>query len=300
MGSPPSDEWQRVRAVGWDVSEGWARSDGVWLAGSGAAVDYPLEGHAALDVASSYWHDHRAAVVAAMLRRVSPNRAIWDVGAGTGSMASRLKAAAFDVVAVEPLPAGAAALARNFNGDVVCGTLADLQLPTGSIGAVGLFDVLEHLADPTALLAEVRRVLVSCGAGIAIVTVPALNWLWSDEDDVAGHHRRYRRAELDRLMRRSGFEPIETTYIFAILVPVAAVVRALPYRLGRRRSSDEILAAMKSQLLPRPWLERAIREVLHAESRVARLVRLPVGLSVVGVYRTAERSVMARTAPSAR
>jgi len=59
----------------------------------------------------------------------------------------------------------------------------------------------------------------------------------------------------------------------------------MPYRLGRRRSGTEALAALDQQLDPPPAVDKAVRSVLRGESRLARRLRLPIGTSLLGVYR---------------
>ena len=54
-----------------------------------------------------------------------------------------------------------------------------------------LLDVIEHLADPTPALHEVRRIVGR--DNYLIVNVPAHQWLWSDADRLLGHERRYTR-----------------------------------------------------------------------------------------------------------
>ena len=248
-------------------------------------VDYPEGGleTLGLDGGSGYWFDHRANEVVDALRAASNTSSIWDVGAGTGSMVKRLTDAGYAVVAVEPLPDGARAIAQMGCDAVFCGSLEQLRLPDDCLAAVGLFDVIEHIGDPVPLIEEVGRVLEP--RGVVAVTVPALRSLWSDEDEVAGHHRRYRRKDLDAFMVEHGFSRVSSQYIFACLVVPAAVLRAVPYRLGRRRSADQVMATEAGQLAPSASVDRVMRGVLELERSTAKHVRLPVGLSVMGIYR---------------
>jgi SAM-dependent methyltransferase len=258
--------------------------DGVFVVES-IAVDYPVDGHAVLgfEGGTGYWFDHRARAVVDVLTEATDARTIWDVGAGTGAMSLRLARAGYEVVAVEPLLAGATAIAKRQIGPVFCGSLEALHLPDACLPIVGLFDVVEHLGDPSLLLGEVRRVLQP--DGVVVVTVPALQALWSSSDESAGHHRRFTRSSLDTLMQANGFEPSTSGYIFASLVLPAFLLRALPYRLGRRRTPEQQQRVTSKQLAANRNVDFAIAGVLRAEASFARHVRLPAGLSIVGLYR---------------
>jgi SAM-dependent methyltransferase len=271
------------------ISHGWTppleNDTGVRVgtASDGSDISYPEGGLdvLGLDGGQGFWFDHRFEAVLAFLRQGGVT-GLWDIGAGTGSMAIRLAEAGIDVVAVEPLRAGAEASARH-GITSFCGTLEDLQLPDGCLPAIGMFDVLEHLEHPEKLLKEAHRVLQP--HGLLVVTVPALQWLWGDEDDVAGHFRRYRRSSLDETLSAAAFRPLESHYLFASLVPVAALLRALPYSLGRRQSQAEVLANMKQQLNTAPAVDRAARGLLRAERALSKTIPLPAGLSIVAAAR---------------
>jgi len=249
----------------------------------GSDVSYP---ESALDVLGldgghGFWFDHRFEAVLDLLKREGV-ACLWDIGAGTGSMATRLSQAGIDVVAVEPFKAGAEASAR-LGVTSFCGTLQDVRLPDACLPAIGLFDVLEHLEHPEELLKEAHRVLKP--DGILLVTVPALRWLWGDEDDVAGHYRRYRKPSLDETICAAAFHPLGSRYLFASLVPAAALLRALPYRLGRRKSEADVLANMKRQLNTPASVDRGMRWLMRAEKALSKTIPLPAGLSIVAAFR---------------
>lgn len=273
----------RLATLGWVAPE--ATADGVRYVAStdGSAISYPEEGFDVLGLegGSGFWFDHRAAAVGRHIKSLGIS-SMWEVGAGTGTMAHRLRGALTEVITVEPLAAGARASAA-LGMTSLCGTLQDLRLPDQSLESIGVFDVLEHLEDPEPLVDEMRRVLRP--NGVVIATVPAFQALWGDEDDVAGHHRRYTRSTLDADFATSGFSRIRSEYLYASLVPPAGVLRALPYRLGRRSSREAVLQSLRSQLTTRPTTDRLARAVLATESAVAKVVPLPFGLTVLGVFR---------------
>jgi hypothetical protein len=121
--------------------------------------------------------------------------------------------------------------------------------------------------------------------GLVVLTVPALPLLWSDEDEVAGHRRRYRPRDLDSFMSLLGFKKVASQYLFASLVIPAFLIRVLPYKLGRRRSEEAILASMAVQLLPSRRIDQVMRRILAFEQFATQRVRLPFGTSVMGLYR---------------
>jgi SAM-dependent methyltransferase len=283
-----SPELERLALLGWRADELSTTDAGVYVAAQSLAVDYPTAGLTALGLhgGSGYWFDHRADAVIDALTAATEARAIWDVGAGTGAMSLRLASAGFDVVSVEPLIEGATAIKELGGQAVFCSSLQALRLPDDSLRLVGLFDVIEHLGEPSDLLHEVRRVLEP--GGMAVVTVPALQSLWSTEDEVAGHHRRYTRKGLDAAMESLGFRTLRSEYLFASLVFPALALRAIPYRLGRRRAAEAVHRTTAKQLAPSTTVDSTARRILRVESAVSRRVHLPVGLSVIGLYETRE------------
>lgn len=273
--TPPSEDDSGVRHC--------TRPDGSDVSYDRSDVSYPEGGLdvLGLDGGHGYWFDHRFEAVLDLLRQQGVT-SLWDIGAGAGSMVGRLSQGGVDVVAVEPLRAGAEASAR-LGVTSFCGTLQDLRLPDACLPAVGMFDVLEHLEHPEELLKEAHRVLEP--EGILVVTVPALKWLWGDEDDVTGHFRRYRKASLDSAVRAEGFRPLSSQYLFASLVPAAALLRALPHCLGRRKPEVEVLANMKRQLNMPASVDQGMRWLMHAERAVSKRVPLPAGLSIAAAFR---------------
>jgi SAM-dependent methyltransferase len=134
---------------------------------------------------------------------------------------------------VEPGAAGCRNAIKRGVQNVIHARLEDLRLNNRSAGAVLLLDVIEHLEDPQPLLAEARRILHPKGR--LFVTVPAYGFLWSDEDEYAGHYRRYTRASLAKALQAAGFNGEFLTYFFKPLVAPVMLLRSLPYRLGMRK-----------------------------------------------------------------
>ncbi len=273
-------ELKRLELLGWQSRP--KSDDGVrWLRRDVAEVSYPrgVLGSVSGEGETSFWLDARADVVGRLVTDAGLST-LWDVGAGSGAMAKRLGRCGIEVISVEPLPEGAVEIGR-LGHEVFCGTLEDLVLPTDSLPAVGLFDVVEHLEDPALLLTEVGRVLTPRGK--VFVTVPAYQWLWSAEDEALGHFRRYSTRSISETLGRAGFSVLSSQYLFASLVPPALILRTLPHRLGRHRAAEEVLARNASRLEPGAVSDHMIRWALKTEAVISRRIPIPFGLSVLAV-----------------
>lgn len=216
----------------------------------------------------SWWYRTRNLIIRDVLQRRNIRSCIWDVGCGSGVVSSFLIREGFSVIGVEPSLTGATmAVARGvvtFNSD-----LQSLCLPPESLNAVAMFDVLEHLDNRDAALREIYRILKP-GAHL-VLTIPALMMLWSEMDD-RGHEVRYRKKTIRRELKRNGFEIEEDGYFFVLTVLPLFLLRAIPYRIGRRKSvGTEALLRTDGGLLGR--LSQMIERCLAT--------RIPIGSSLI-------------------
>jgi SAM-dependent methyltransferase len=229
------------------------RADGVWQSRTHAAIDYPDQGNAfCFQVEDrSFWFRHRNACILHAVGRYPASGPIFDIGGGNGFVARALQRAGLPAVLVEPGPAGVANAQRRGVAPLVLSTIEDAQFQPGSLPAAGLFDVLEHIKADEALLATLRRLLAP--GGRLYLTVPAYQWLWSADDDLGGHHRRYTRRDLAARLMRAGFSVNYATYIFSPLPLPILLLRSLPSRAGWRGAGDlqRDAAQIAAELAPR-------------------------------------------------
>src|SRR5262245_51451415 len=136
----------------------------------------------------SWWFQHRNRVLIDLLRRFAPVQPLYDVGGGNGVVSAALRSAGIRALVVEPGAAGVAN-ARRRGLEAIQATLADCGAALGSIGSIGVFDVVEHIEDDAAFLVHLREMLAP--GGRLYLTVPAYQLLWSIEDVHAQHYRRY-------------------------------------------------------------------------------------------------------------
>jgi len=214
-------------------------AEGILTTGADADISYPDTGaDEMMDVEeSSFWFAHRNAVIAMVLDQYPSKGPLWDLGGGNGFQALMVQESGRATVLLEPDLAGCRHAAERGLNTVVNGTLESLRLPDRTLGALSLFDVVEHLPEPVAVLAECRRVLRPDGR--VYITVPAYGALWSQTDDHAGHYRRYTAKTLTAHIEQAGLRVDYLSFFFRPLVAPIAVARAVPYRLPRLRIADD-------------------------------------------------------------
>lgn len=277
-----------LKNFGWNIDDHATLVNGVWMprASDPSEVSYPDSTRDPLAEieASSLWFQSRNLIIQSMIRHHTDATHLLDVGAGNGTVAAHLARNGIETIAVEPGLAGARNCAARGINVAFAGHLAQLALPSDSVAAVGLFDVIEHIEDPSDLLAEVNRVLKP--GGWCVLTVPALQFLWSQADEHAGHFRRYRRRSLEAAMTACGFDRRFSSYCFASAVPFLFLLRSLPYRRGRRLSDAEIEESALRELSNQGRVTTLIgRAAARIECWWMRRASIPFGTSIVAIYR---------------
>ena len=109
-------------------------------------------------------------------------------------------------------------------GHVVAGDGMALPFPDGCFDKVVASEVLEHVRDDGAVLAELARVTRS--GGVLAVTVPrwypeVVNWALSADyhNTPGGHIRIYRRSQLENRLKDAGFHPYRAHHAHALHSP---------------------------------------------------------------------------------
>ena len=198
---------------------------------------------------------------------------ILDVGCGTGGAASAF--ATYGHVYACDRSRVALALARKRGlYDLAAADAQALPFDAESFDLVTAFDIIEHVDDDRAMLAELRRV-VRPGGAIA-VHVPAWPALWSGHDEVLGHRRRYTRAGLRAAIASVGLQLEYLGWASATILPAAALARLVRPLLPAREDRADLYP------LPAP-LNRLMIGIYGVEARLARWPGLPLGLSLAAI-----------------
>lgn len=221
--------------------------------------------------AGHFWFESRNRIIIDRFRARFPDaRDYLEVGAGTGFVLAAIAAAfpSMALTASEVLASGLAHAAPRVPRARML-QLDARALPFEScFDVIGAYDVLEHITDDALVLAQLHRALRP-GGGV-ILTVPQHPWLWSAEDDVGGHVRRYRRGELEDKLRAAGFEVVDSTSFTSLLLPALWLSRRLA---GPGSAGDNA-----TELAPPRALGRVMGAVMAMECRaIAMGVRFPAG-----------------------
>jgi SAM-dependent methyltransferase len=224
-----------------------------------------------------WWFRGRRRLILQLLRKYAGLRScprILDLGCGTGGNTTAYRTIG-DVVGIEP-DGTALALAHARGGAFYCrGGGTGLPFSPESFDLVVATDVLEHIADDSAAVSEVHRVLRP--GGVFVLSVPAHQWLYSQHDAALQHHRRYTRDMLIHLLQRGGLELRWLSYWNATLFPLIAGIRVL----GKLRQNHQ---SVRSDTSPAPSLiNEPLAGILAVEAWMLQHVRLPWGVSLVGV-----------------
>jgi SAM-dependent methyltransferase len=203
---------------------------------------------------------------------------VVDAGCGTGLMLVELETygriRGFDISEYAIEFCRQRGLVNAERGDVT-----QLPLPGESADFVTAVDVLEHLDDDCQALAEWFRVLRP--GGRLFLFVPAHRWLWSLQDEVSGHKRRYTKAELERKIGAAGFEIERSSYVSTLLFPLIWGGR-LAIRVIRR-----FRALTTENTLHPKWSNPLLRSIFLLERPLLRRTNLPFGASVLSVGKKA-------------
>jgi SAM-dependent methyltransferase len=164
---------------------------------------------------------------------------LLDIGAAAGFFVEQARRVGWEACGIEPSEWAARYARERLGQPVTTGTIEDQAYEPATFDVVTMWEVIEHLPDPRAVLAEAHRILKPGGqlilstpdAGSTVARLSGRRWLgWSK---VPEHLHFFDRQSLDRLLRDCGFTPPSFRYV-SLTVTWGFAVGRLGEMLGLR------------------------------------------------------------------
>jgi len=227
---------------------------------------------------SHWWFVGRRALVFDQLAQAYTGRTdlrILDVGCGTGLNMKYL--AQYGAVTGVDLSSTALQFSRQ-RGEtrLIKAPIEHLPFAENTFDLVTALDIIEHLDDDWAALREIARVLKP--GGRAVVLVPAYMFLWSLQDEISSHRRRYVLKQLRAVVAASGLTVERATYANTLLFPVIYAGRMV--LKVQRRMNPRI--ENENGLHP-GWSNGLLTNIFKAEAPLLRRVNAPFGVSILAL-----------------
>lgn len=210
-----------------------------------------------------WWFVARRKIIFSVLDRYLPDKkrlTILDVGCGTGSTLKELEKLGYAIGVDISEEAVKFCKLRGCKNVHKVNQKEGLFFKDSTFGLITALDIIEHIDDDCAALAEYYRIIRK--GGILLVTVPAYDFLWGPHDEVNDHRRRYIAKELRNKVEKAGFTIKKMTYFDTFLFPFLVLART------GHRVSKMINSRYKSHSdlkMRRPWINCLLKIIFSLE-----------------------------------
>lgn len=209
----------------------------------------------------NFWFLARNLLIEESLSRFFPNfETFLEVGCGTGFVLSGISRSfpearlAGSELFISGLPYIAS---RVPDAEVV--QMDARNIPwSNHFDVIGAFDVLEHIEDDELVMEGIHKALHP--DGLFILTVPQHQWMWSWQDELACHVRRYSGSGIREKIIRNGFIPVYQTSFVSLLLPLMWLAR----RCKNKSASEDAL----SELRMSPKINQLLAIIMKMESKL--------------------------------
>lgn len=229
-----------------------------------------------------WYYTGKRKIVRYWLNRIRPigkNDLLMDCGAGAGAFASEM-ASYCNVIAMDDHMESLKILRLRLDREKVReGSCTSIPMDDHECDYVTALDVLEHIPDDRKAFVELVRILKP--GGVLGITVPAMNCLWSDWDEVLHHQRRYDRKTLQLLLRHEEMEWFHIGYVNVATFPAVYAIRKM--RILREWMGLAKGARMEDKLPP-AWLNRFLKS-LFVMLACQKWIPFPFGVGLLAVGR---------------
>ena len=226
-----------------------------------------------------WWFKVRRNIILLLIKRykISKTAKIFDFGCGSGYTVGYLQKLGYDAsgndVSAEAVEFGLSEGVRNIS----VAQSGKINHSEGGFDLILALDVIEHIEDDSAAVRGLKMALKP--EGIVIMTVPAHQWMWGVQDEVAHHFRRYTMTGLTSIVKQSGdLKIVNKTYFntFLFLPIVFARMLSKWFNLKKRESDFDI---------NNRFLNGLFYFVFNLETYLLKIFSFPFGVSILFVLK---------------
>lgn len=248
--------------------------------------DYPIEAFKLLYNAenTNFWFVSRNKMIQFLFSKYlgDGNKNVLEIGCGTGYVLKGLqdKFPNYTLSGSEIHLEGIS-FAKKRLKDVEFIQLDATKMPfENQYDAIGAFDVLEHIEEDTTVMKEVHKALKK--DGLFYISVPQHQWMWSINDDIAYHKRRYSRKEMLQKLKNAGFETVFVSSFVFTLFPSMYVSRF--FKRKKVEITHEVIIKEFNELTLNPALNSVFRFFMRIDELLIKTgISLPFGGSLLVV-----------------
>ncbi len=228
---------------------------------------------------SHWWFIVRRKIISQIIANhvIQPLPKALDIGCGTGLNSRLLKKFVLQVQGLEM----AKEAVRLSNLKVPDLRVLHVSFPEAEIqekfDLVTMFDVLEHLEDDKKSIRRVEEILEP--GGLAVLTVPAFKFLWTEHDHVLHHYRRYTKKSLLALIRSNTKLEVEYASYFNTLLFIPIVIFRLLRKVFR------FLPGRTDDFAVPKFLNSFFKMIFALDSKLLQFFLLPFGISIICVLK---------------
>lgn len=223
----------------------------------------------------NWWFVSRRKAILSLLEGTDKHARILDIGCAGGPLLNELKQQGYDNAAGADFSAEAVAKCKSRGLQAFQMDAQALEFEPNSFDILIASDSLEHLEKDEQALASWYKILKP--GGRIIVFVPAYMFLWSDQDIVNYHFRRYTKSDLLEKMSKAGFTIKKKGYWnFAVFFPTAVfrILQRIKNKISPAKVAKDQLSGFGG------FSNKILMNWMKLENKIFKAAPFPCGVSV--------------------
>jgi SAM-dependent methyltransferase len=220
-----------------------------------------------------WWYEGRRKILENLLEKFSSSSfsLIYDIGCGTGANFDTLSKFR-RVIGIDFSEDAINFCKKKEYYKLIKSNVCDLSIIENDSGDIIVAtDILEHLDDDKRALQELYRILKR--GGFAIFMVPAFMSLWSSQDEVSQHKRRYTKKEFMNKIEIVGFTWEKITYfnifLFLPILLTRKLIRLLHINIDSENKINNV------------FVNYLFKKIFLLEAKLLKRINFPFGVSIL-------------------